>query len=61
MKPDSRIYRLSLQGLGVAPLESVFIDDNPANVEGARAVGMHAIHFQDRAQILADLKNLLEG
>lgn len=61
MKPDPRIFRLSLQGLGVEPQEAVFIDDNLANVEGARAAGLHAIHFQSREQVLLDLKRLLEN
>jgi epoxide hydrolase-like predicted phosphatase len=59
MKPDPRIYRLSLQGLAVAAPQAVFIDDNPSNVEGARAVGMQAIHFLGPQQALRDLENLL--
>ncbi len=61
MKPDPRIFRLSLRGLGVEPQEAVFIDDNQANVEGARAAGLHAIRFQSREQVLTDLRKLLEG
>ncbi len=59
MKPDPRIYRLSLQGLGVVAREAVFIDDNLHNVEGAQAVGMHAIRFLDPVQARADLNTLL--
>jgi epoxide hydrolase-like predicted phosphatase len=61
MKPDPRIYRLSLHGLGVEPQEAVFIDDNPANVEGARMVGLHAVRFQSREQVLSEIVKLLEG
>ncbi len=61
MKPDPRIFRLSLQGLGVEPQEAVFIDDNLANIQGAWAAGLHAIHFQSREQVLLDLKRLLES
>ncbi len=44
-KPDKRIFDLLCQRAGVAPEECVFIDDGLHNVEGARAVGMDAIHF----------------
>ena len=44
-KPDVRIYALSARRLKLAPAECVFIDDLPRNVEGARAAGMHAVHF----------------
>jgi epoxide hydrolase-like predicted phosphatase len=60
MKPDPRIYRLSLQGLGVEAHEAVFIDDNLRNVEGARAVGMHAVRFLDPEQARRELQELLD-
>lgn len=45
MKPDPAIYRAALGRLGLGPEETVFIDDAPANVAGARALGMNAILF----------------
>jgi HAD superfamily hydrolase (TIGR01509 family) len=59
MKPDARIYQLALQKLGVTPAEAVFVDDFTVNVEGARAVGMHAIQFTRLEQTLEELKQLL--
>lgn len=59
-KPDARIYRLALEQLGAQPQESVFLDDAPGNVEGARAVGMRAILVEDDyARALAELDALL--
>jgi epoxide hydrolase-like predicted phosphatase len=58
-KPDPRIYQLALEQLGVAASESVFLDDFRENVDGARAVGMHAIHFSRLEQALQELKQLL--
>lgn len=60
MKPDPRIYRLALEELGASPEESVFIDDVPANVEAARAVGMAGIHFTEPEKALEELKQLLD-
>lgn len=45
MKPDAAIFERTLARLGIRPEEAVFIDDFAHNVEGARAVGMHAIHY----------------
>ena len=36
--------------------DCVFIDDSKANVEGARAVGMHAIHFVEPMDLAAELR-----
>jgi epoxide hydrolase-like predicted phosphatase len=59
LKPDPEIYFLSLQGLDVKPGEAIFIDDFKENVEGARAVGMQAIQFQDPAKVIVELKEIL--
>jgi epoxide hydrolase-like predicted phosphatase len=61
VKPDPRIYRLVLERLNIAAPEAVFIDDFAHNVDGARAVDMHAIHFINPQQALADLEKLLEN
>lgn len=61
VKPDARIYRLILERLGVAPQEAVFIDDMPRNVEGARAVNLHAVQFASPKQARSELERLLNG
>ena len=58
-KPDACIYQIALEKLGVAPAESVFLDDSPENVSGAKAVGMHAIQFIRPEQALAELNQIL--
>jgi len=59
MKPDVRIFQAALNALGVQPAEAVFVDDVARNVEGARAIGMHAIQFRNTAQVRAELGELL--
>lgn len=56
LKPDPRIYRLLLDRYSLRPEESLFIDDNEANVAGARAVGMYGLRFGSAAQLDNDLK-----
>jgi len=58
IKPDPAIYRLALARWGVAAADTVFIDDNAANVEGARRVGMHAIHFTGEPALRPELRGL---
>ncbi len=58
-KPDLSIYLLAAARLGVQPEEAVLIDDLPANVAGARAAGMHAVHFRSPEQAMAELEGLL--
>ena len=58
MKPEPRIYRLTLERLGREPAEAVFIDDSAQNVAAARELGMHAIHFGANMDIPAELAKL---
>jgi epoxide hydrolase-like predicted phosphatase len=60
-KPDPRIYALACTHLDVRPQETVFLDDTEPCVIGGRAVGMHAILYQDNAQAIAEIEQLLTG
>lgn len=55
-KPDPRIYRLALEGLGANPEQSVFVDDFVENIEAAKAVGMLGVHFQDPQTVIQTLR-----
>ena len=55
-KPEPELYRLALNRLGVRPDESLFIDDEPRYIDGARALGMHAIQFKDTTQVIDEMK-----
>jgi epoxide hydrolase-like predicted phosphatase len=59
LKPDPRIYQLALDGLGVCPAESIFLDDFPENVQAAHACGMTAIHFDQPERALDELHQIL--
>ena len=47
IKPTVEIYRKAESMFGLDPAATVFVDDLPPNVAGARACGWHAIHHQD--------------
>lgn len=59
VKPDVRIYELSVKQLGVETEDCVFIDDLEKNVIGAREAGMQAIVYKDFEQFLSDLEKLI--
>ncbi|MDZ7799853.1 MAG: HAD family phosphatase [Trueperaceae bacterium] len=46
-KPDPDAFAALSDALGVAPHETVFVDDSAANVDACRALGFHGIHFAD--------------
>jgi 2-haloacid dehalogenase len=56
-KPDPRAYRLLGERFGIDLGRALFVDDMQANVEGALAVGMHAVRFTgatDLRQVLIE-------
>jgi epoxide hydrolase-like predicted phosphatase len=57
-KPNPEIYRRALARLGVQPEQAVFVDDILTNVEAARALGMHTIHFTPGVGVRAELCKL---
>lgn len=58
MKPDPAIYARALNRLGLRAEQTVFIDDAPANVAGAIAVGMDAIQFTPSIDLESALTRL---
>ncbi|MDW1500809.1 HAD family phosphatase [Vibrio sp. YT-19(2023)] len=56
LKPQAEIYQTLLSKYQLNPEETVFLDDMPYNVEGARAVGMAAIQFENARQCELELK-----
>ena len=44
-KPDPAIFRALCRRLGTRPEETLFLDDDPENAEGARAAGLVGHHF----------------
>ena len=60
-KPQPAFYRVVCERLGVTPEQALLLDDLPMCVDGARAVGMTAIRFQDTAQAIAELNDRLDA
>lgn len=54
-KPDPLIYQFVVGITQRAPESCIFIDDRPANLEPAKALGMQTILFQSAQQLRASL------
>jgi HAD superfamily hydrolase (TIGR01509 family) len=59
-KPAAGIYKAALAELEARPEATVFVDDFMHNIDAARALGMHAIHFVTATQARRDLLALLD-
>ena len=60
-KPEPPIYEAMLRALDVESRDALMIDDNPANVEGAVAVGMRGLLFESVQQSRAAIRQWLDG
>ncbi len=58
IKPDRAIYDHHVQSFDLEPAASLFIDDSPKNVDGAKAAGWQAVLFTDAPTLEADLVRL---
>ena len=58
-KPESKIYAMTLDRIGIAPEACLFVDDVEVNCEGARRAGMRAVHFRDNEQAIGEIRSAL--
>ena len=58
VKPDAAIYALALRRFGLEAARTVCVDDSEANVAGAAAAGLIALHFTDAPTLRRQLVEL---
>ena len=58
IKPDAEIFHSLFEKYNLQAAECVFLDDLAANIEGAKAVGMHGIVFAGLEEAQAELEKL---
>jgi putative hydrolase of the HAD superfamily len=58
-KPEPEIYEITLERLGVEPQRCLFVDDVEANCDGARALGLTAVHFRENDQAIPEIRAAL--
>ena len=57
-KPEKKIYELTIQKLCSQPGQSVFIDDKPEYINGAKEAGLNTILFRNVEQVKNELAGL---
>lgn len=50
-KPDPKIFQLVLDENKLNPAETLFLDDNMDNLEGAQSLGINTVHIKNPAQL----------
>ncbi|MCD9479208.1 HAD family hydrolase [Photobacterium phosphoreum] len=58
LKPQPEIFHCLLNEYNIQASDSVFIDDMPHNVEGAKSLGFSVIQFEDSTQCEQELESL---
>ncbi len=58
LKPTAAFFKVCVDRVGTSPDSCIFIDDALANVEGARASGLQAVHYRDTPSLIAELRCL---
>jgi len=61
IKPHADIFEYMLKKLGCTAEETLFIDDKPANVEGAHDIGLHAVLFTNRQEMNTRIHQVLNS
>ena len=57
-KLEDAFFHLALRELAADPAATLFVDDNPVNVERAKALGMHAVLYETRQGLEQALQTL---
>jgi glucose-1-phosphatase len=58
-KPDEEIFQIMLNQLNVKAFESIFIDDFPENIEGAKKIGLNTILFINTQEAIRQINTLI--
>ncbi len=52
VKPDQRIFQIALERFDLTPDKCIFTDDQQANVEAARLLGIHSHLYENRKRLM---------
>ncbi len=56
MKPAASIFQGTLAQLACKPEQCIFVDDLEENVDAARALGMHGVHYGNETDLIETLQ-----
>lgn len=59
VKPNKDIFEYLLKNFSINAEESIFIDDNASNINGANSVGIYTYLFDGNSNKLREFLNLI--
>jgi len=57
IKPEKKIYQISLELLKIKPDEALFFDDRQRNIDGGKSIGIKSFLFIDNKKFIEDLRS----
>lgn len=57
IKPEKKIYEISLNMLKIKPEEAIFFDDRQRNIEGGERIGIKSFLYTSNSNLIKDLRN----
>ena len=57
IKPEKKIYQISLELLKIKPEEAIFFDDRQRNIDGGESVGIKSFLFTTNQKLIEDLRS----
>jgi 2-haloacid dehalogenase len=57
VKPDPALYHILIDRYRIDPRETLFIDDNPENIQTAKQLGFQTLHLTPQINLEQELKN----
>jgi len=57
IKPEKKIYQISLELLKIKPDEAIFFDDRQRNIDGGESVGIKSFLFTTNQKLIEDLRS----
>lgn len=61
IKPEKEFYTKLLEDLKIKPEELLFVDDNEDNVNGAKSLGIQAIHISKEDNVILKIKEYIKA
>lgn len=58
VKPDPRIYNLTLKKINLNPEECIFIDDSKDNIKAAYEIGIKTVLYKNKEDLIRNLNGL---
>ncbi len=58
-KPDPAIYERTLEILQVEPQATIFVDDDPVNVDTAETLGINGVVYTDAEKVIERIRSII--